>query len=104
MLTVRSKYNDVKLATFFSTASSSIKATALNARDGIFREVDVRQDLQDGDNEDIQGRMKYGVWSTGRESWPRSSDGSNQPIYPGFAVESVSRVLHWQERDCEITR
>ena len=48
--------------------------------------------------------MKYRVWSTGRESWSRSSDGSNQPLYPGLAVESVSRVLHFQERDCEITR
>ena len=104
MLTVGNKYNDVKLAAVFSTASSSIKATALNARDGIFRDVDVRQDLQDGDNEDIQGRMKYRLWSTGCESWSRSSDGSNQPICPGFAVESVSRVLHLQERDCEITR
>ena len=46
MLTVGNKYNDVKLTAFFSTASSSIKATALNARDGIFREVDVRQDCK----------------------------------------------------------
>jgi hypothetical protein len=104
MLTVQNKYNDVKLAAVFSTASSPIKATALNARDGIFREVEVRQDLQDRGNEDIQGRTKYRVWSTGRESWSRSSDGSNQPLYPGFAVESVSRVLYFQERDCEITR
>jgi hypothetical protein len=101
MLTVRNKYNDVKLATVFSTASSSIKATALNVRDGIFLEVDVRQDVQDRDNEDIQGRMKYRVWTTGRESWSLSSDGSNQPLYPGFAAEYVSRALHFQERDCD---
>jgi hypothetical protein len=71
--------------------------------DGL-RYLHVRQEVQDGYNEGLQGRMKHMVWSTGCNSWYLSPDGSNHSLYPGFAFEYVLRARRFRERDYELVR
>ena len=68
-------------------------------RNGRWKYVDVRQDVQDRYNATIQARMKYMVWSSGCNSWYLSDDGSNHALYPGLAVEYVLRSRRFKPRE-----
>jgi len=81
--------------------SSALQAIQLLRAQGL-RFVDVRQHVQDRYNEQIQGRMKHMVWSSGCNSWYLSDDGSNHSLYPGFAAEYVARARRFRPADYEI--
>lgn len=71
-------------------------------RDRNLRFVDIRQDVQDRYNEQIQGRMKYMSWSSGCNSWYLSPDGSNRALFPGFAGEYVLRARRFRPSEYEL--
>lgn len=56
------------------------------------RYCDIRQDVQDRYNVEIQKRMKHMVWGSGCHSWYLSDDGRNYSLFPGFASEYVLRA------------
>lgn len=64
--------------------------------------VDVKQDVQDQYNRQIQGRMKYMTWGSGCQSWYLSPDGSNHSLFPGFASEYVVRARKFKPSEYEI--
>ncbi len=65
--------------------------------------MNVRQDIQDAYNADIQKRMKRMVWG-GCKSWYLNPDGSNSSLYPGFASEYVLRTRKLDPNDYELVR
>jgi cation diffusion facilitator CzcD-associated flavoprotein CzcO len=78
--------------------SHTLQAICKLRREGL-RYVEVRQEVQDGYNARIQGRMKYMVWSSGCNSWYLSKDGSNHALYPGLAGEYALRTRRFRPSD-----
>ncbi|MCL4683588.1 NAD(P)/FAD-dependent oxidoreductase [Myxococcota bacterium] len=72
-------------------------------RDQQLRYVDVRRDVQDRYNQQIQRRMQHMVWPT-CHSWYLSPDGTNHSLYPGFAFEYVLGARRFQPREYELAR
>ena len=72
-------------------------------RDGL-RFVDIRQDVQDRYNEQIQGRMKHCVWTSGCNSWYLSDDGKNHALFPGLAFEYTLRARSFRPSEYELAR
>lgn len=66
------------------------------------RYCDVRQDVQDRYNEEMQRRMKYMVWGSGCHSWYLSDDGRNYSLFPGFASEYVLRARRMNPSEYEL--
>jgi cation diffusion facilitator CzcD-associated flavoprotein CzcO len=81
-------------------------AHALQAIDKLRRErlrfVDIRQEVQDAYNADIQRRMKKMVWSSGCNSWYLGDDGSNHALYPGFAFRYVLSARTFNPGEYEV--
>ncbi len=59
------------------------------------RYTDLRQDVQDQFNAEIQTRMKKTIWSQGCTSWYQTADGKNTNNWPGFTVEYRKRTRHF---------
>jgi len=72
-------------------------------RDDDLKFLDVKQDVQDEFNEEIQGRMENTVWTSGCNSWYLSEDGKNSTLYPGLNMEYRirTRKLKTSEYDTE---
>ncbi|MDH3685823.1 MAG: NAD(P)/FAD-dependent oxidoreductase [Myxococcales bacterium] len=66
--------------------------------------ADVRQDVQDEYNAQIQGRMKHMSWQSGCNSWYLNADGSNHALYPGPAAEYAFRARKFVPSEYEISR
>ncbi len=56
-------------------------------RDEDLKYLDVKQDVQDEFNEEMQKRMENTAWTSGCNSWYLSDDGKNSTLYPGLNVE-----------------
>ncbi len=66
--------------------------------------VDVRQDVMDEYNRNIQKRMKHTVWTGGScVSWYLNADGSNHALYPGFATEYCHGIKQFKLNEYETT-
>lgn len=61
--------------------------------------VDVRQEVQDIFNEEIQSRLTNTVWNSGCVSWYRTSAGKNTSLWPGFTFEFISRTKKVNQKD-----
>ena len=49
-------------------------------------QLEVRREVQDAFNEDIQRRMKRTVWASGCKSWYMNAQGKVSVLWPGFTV------------------
>jgi cation diffusion facilitator CzcD-associated flavoprotein CzcO len=49
--------------------------------------IEVKQDIQDRFNADLQQRLRKTVWSRGCTSWYLTADGKNTANWPGFSFE-----------------
>jgi cation diffusion facilitator CzcD-associated flavoprotein CzcO len=54
-------------------------------REGI-QALDIRQDVHDAFNKDIQQHLHRTVWESGCKSWYQTDDGRNTTLWPGFTV------------------
>jgi cation diffusion facilitator CzcD-associated flavoprotein CzcO len=64
--------------------------------------LDIRQEIQDRYNANIQARMKHTAWLSGCQSWYLSEDGINRTLYPGFATEYVLKTRKLKLSDYEV--
>jgi cyclohexanone monooxygenase len=52
-----------------------------------WKEVDVRAQVQQNFNTDLQEKLGNSVWSTGCKSWYVNADGKNTTLWPGFTFD-----------------
>lgn len=56
------------------------------------RLLDVRRDVQDRLNEDLQRRLIKTTWNSGCRSWYLTDDGFNATMFPGFASQFAQQM------------
>ncbi|TGL61120.1 NAD(P)/FAD-dependent oxidoreductase [Leptospira sarikeiensis] len=67
--------------------------------------IDVRKDIQDKYNTEIQKRLSKSVWLTGGcVSWYNTSTGRNTTLWPGFTFEFKARTFFLSPKDYEFVR
>lgn len=54
--------------------------------------LDVRRDVQDRLNEDLQRRLTKTTWNSGCRSWYLTDDGFNATMFPGFASQFAQQM------------
>ncbi|AUN42008.1 flavin-containing monooxygenase [Tsukamurella tyrosinosolvens] len=57
-----------------------------------WKALDVRADVQEEYNRDIQRRLTATTWNSGCSSWYLTDDGFNATMYPGFASQYVGQL------------
>ncbi|RRR46844.1 NAD(P)/FAD-dependent oxidoreductase [Mycolicibacter terrae] len=68
-----------------------------------WKSLDVRREVQDRYNKDIQRRLKATTWNSGCQSWYLTEDGFNATMFPGFATQYVNQLKSLDLRDFKIT-
>ena len=68
-----------------------------------WKSLDVRPEVQDRYNEDIQRRLQTTTWNSGCQSWYLTEDGFNATMYPGFATQYVNQLKTLDLQDYKIT-
>lgn len=68
-----------------------------------WKSLDVRPEVQDRYNEDIQRRLQATTWNSGCQSWYLTEDGFNATMYPGFATQYVKQLKALDLQDYKIT-
>ncbi|OBK17585.1 flavin-containing monooxygenase [Mycobacterium asiaticum] len=68
-----------------------------------WKSIDVRPEVQDRYNEDIQRRLQTTTWNSGCQSWYLTEDGFNATMYPGFATQYVKQLRTLELQDYQIT-
>lgn len=68
-----------------------------------WKSLDVRRDVQDRYNADIQRRLRSTTWNSGCQSWYLTEDGFNATMFPGFATQYVNQLKTLQLQDYRIT-
>jgi cation diffusion facilitator CzcD-associated flavoprotein CzcO len=63
------------------------------------RYIDVRADVQDRFNQEIQAKFAKTVWSTGCKSWYQTRSGKNTTLWPGFTWQFRMRVARVNAAD-----
>ena len=56
------------------------------------KSVEVRKDIQDTFNAEIQKKLVGTIWLSGCKSWYLSADGKNHTVWPGFTLEFRNRT------------
>jgi cation diffusion facilitator CzcD-associated flavoprotein CzcO len=64
--------------------------------------VDVRADVQDAFNDEIQRRIKASVWAQGCTSWYQTASGKNPLNWPGFTLSYRLRTRKFPERHYQL--
>jgi cation diffusion facilitator CzcD-associated flavoprotein CzcO len=65
--------------------------------------VEVRRDVQEAFNADLQARQGGTVWTAGGcQSWYLTADGRNPTIWPGWTLEYRWRTRRFRDRDYEL--
>ena len=59
------------------------------------RAVEVRPEIQEAFNTEMQQRMQSTVWTTGCSSWYLDASGHNTTLWPGFTFEFRRRTRHF---------
>ncbi|BDD84059.1 putative monooxygenase [Tsukamurella pulmonis] len=67
-----------------------------------WKALDVRADVQEAYNRDIQRRLTATTWNSGCSSWYLTDDGFNATMYPGFASQYVGQLRTVDLRDYRI--
>lgn len=68
-----------------------------------WKSLDVRPEVQDRYNADIQQRLQATTWNSGCQSWYLTADGFNATMYPGFATQFVNQFKKVDLADYTIT-
>lgn len=68
-----------------------------------WKSLDVRPEVQDRYNQDIQRRLKTTTWNSGCQSWYLTEDGFNATMFPGFATQFVNQLKTLDLEDFKIT-
>jgi cyclohexanone monooxygenase len=72
--------------------------TAMDARG--LTSVEVREDVEDHYNEDIQARLRHTVWNEGGcKSWYVGPDGRNHTLWPSFSDAFKRRLARLEVAD-----
>jgi cation diffusion facilitator CzcD-associated flavoprotein CzcO len=66
--------------------------------------VDVRRDLEEQFNADIQKRLSKTNWNSGCHSWYLTDDGFNATMYPGFATQYARQLARFRPTDYTLRR
>jgi cation diffusion facilitator CzcD-associated flavoprotein CzcO len=61
--------------------------------------VDIRPEIQEAFNTQMQKRMHDTVWTTGCKSWYLDANGHNTTLWPGFSFEYGLRTRHFDPRN-----
>ncbi|GIZ98006.1 MULTISPECIES: flavin-containing monooxygenase [Tsukamurella] len=67
-----------------------------------WKALDVRPEVQDEYNRDIQRRLTATTWNSGCQSWYLTDDGFNATMFPGFATQYVGQLRRVDLRDFRI--
>ena len=67
--------------------------------DGDLHSCDVRQDVQDSYNAELQRKLGKTTWNSGCSSWYLTVDGFNATMFPGFATQYVNQLRHVERGD-----
>ncbi|ORX04675.1 flavin-containing monooxygenase [Mycolicibacillus trivialis] len=67
-----------------------------------WKSLDVRPEVQERYNEDIQQRLQSTTWNSGCQSWYLTEDGFNATMFPGFATQYVNQLKHVDLQDFKI--
>jgi cation diffusion facilitator CzcD-associated flavoprotein CzcO len=59
---------------------------------GVVERIEVRKDVQDRFNDELQERMKRTVWASGCASWYLDARGRNVTVWPGFSFDFVRQA------------
>lgn len=71
-------------------------------RDEDIKYLDVKQDVQDDFNAEMQKRMQNTSWTSGCNSWYLSEDGKNSTLYPGLNIEYRWRTRALKTSEYEV--
>ena len=58
--------------------------------------IDVRREVQDAYNEQLQERLGRAVWATDCNSWYKTASGRNTTLWPGFTWDFRRRLLDFR--------
>ena len=67
--------------------------------EGNLHSADVRQDVQDAYNEEMQRKLAKTTWNSGCSSWYLTEDGFNATMFPGFATQYVNQLKGVEQGD-----
>ncbi|WP_415975875.1 flavin-containing monooxygenase [Rhodococcus sp. 077-4] len=67
--------------------------------DGDLHNCDVRQDVQDAYNAELQRKLAKTTWNSGCSSWYLTEDGFNATMFPGFATQYVGQLRGVEQDD-----
>jgi cation diffusion facilitator CzcD-associated flavoprotein CzcO len=71
-------------------------------RDRGLRSLEVREDVQERHNADLQRRLGATTWNSGCRSWYLTEDGYNATMYPGFATRFARELAVLAEDDYDL--
>jgi len=66
--------------------------------------VDVKWDVADRFNTELQRRLQCTVWATGCKSWYQTRDGKITTLWPGSTLEFIRRTWRFRLADYEASR
>ena len=64
-----------------------------------FKYLNVKDDVQENYNIEIQKRLSHTVWNSGCVSWYQTSEGKNTSIWPGFTFQYWKRMKRLKKED-----
>jgi cation diffusion facilitator CzcD-associated flavoprotein CzcO len=65
--------------------------------------VEVRAEVQDASNRDVQRRMQGTVWNTGCSSWYQDAHGNNTTLWPDWTWRFRRRTAHFEPAEYVLT-
>ncbi|WP_304113576.1 NAD(P)/FAD-dependent oxidoreductase [Mycolicibacterium bacteremicum] len=68
-----------------------------------WKSLDVRPEVQQRYNDDIQRRLQSTTWNSGCQSWYLTEDGFNATMFPGFATQYVNQLKTVDLQDYRIS-
>jgi cation diffusion facilitator CzcD-associated flavoprotein CzcO len=64
-----------------------------------YRYLDVKENIQENYNFEIQKKLAHTVWNSGCVSWYQTSEGKNTSIWPGFTFQYWKRMKNLKRED-----
>jgi hypothetical protein len=74
------------------------------ARKRKLQAVEVRPEIQQAFNSEMQQRMQQTVWTSGCASWYLDARGKNTTLWPGFTFEFRRRTRHFDARNYNLVQ
>jgi hypothetical protein len=61
--------------------------------------MDVKDDVQENYNTELQKKLESTVWNSGCVSWYQTAEGKNTSIWPGFTFQYWKRMKRMKKED-----